>query len=117
MANTSISQPVAKTIAVLDLVDETLKGRHRIPEFQRPLRWQWEDVRRLFDSIVKGFLASHALDYEHVYLASIVLEEDRGISAWYGHPPRRASRWSSSARPWPMTIPWLTPECRGSGIG
>ncbi|WP_407635669.1 DUF262 domain-containing protein [Lamprocystis purpurea] len=26
-----------------------------MPEFQRPLRWQWEDVRRLFDSIVKGY--------------------------------------------------------------
>ncbi|WP_295580099.1 DUF262 domain-containing protein [uncultured Lamprocystis sp.] len=55
MANTSISQPVAKTISVVDLVDETLRGRIRIPEFQRPLRWQWEDVRRLFDSIVKGY--------------------------------------------------------------
>ncbi len=55
MAYTSISQPVAKTVSVVDLVDETLKGRIRIPEFQRPLRWQWEDVRRLFDSIVKGY--------------------------------------------------------------
>ncbi|AUB80685.1 DUF262 domain-containing protein [Candidatus Thiodictyon syntrophicum] len=55
MASTSISQPVAKTLSVVDLVGETLKGRIRIPEFQRPLRWQWEDVRRLFDSIVKGY--------------------------------------------------------------
>lgn len=55
MSSTSISQPVAKTISVVDLVAETLNGRLRIPEFQRPLRWQWEDVRRLFDSIVKGY--------------------------------------------------------------
>lgn len=39
----------------VDLVAAALEGRIRIPEFQRPLRWQWEDVRRLFDSIVKGY--------------------------------------------------------------
>jgi hypothetical protein len=55
MSKTSISQPAAKTISVVDLVVETLNGRLRIPEFQRPLRWQWEDVRRLLDSIVKGY--------------------------------------------------------------
>ncbi|MCG6863657.1 MAG: DUF262 domain-containing protein [Chromatiaceae bacterium] len=55
MSNTPISQPTATTIAVDDLVAETLKGRLRIPEFQRPLRWQWKDVCRLFDSIVKGY--------------------------------------------------------------
>lgn len=55
MINQSISQSSAKTFTVVDLVAEALKGRIRIPEFQRPLRWQWEDVRRLFDSIVKGY--------------------------------------------------------------
>lgn len=55
MPNESILQPVAKTFLVVDLVDAARKGRIRIPEFQRPLRWQWEDVRRLFDSIVKGY--------------------------------------------------------------
>lgn len=51
----SISQSAARTFSVVDLVAEALKGRIRIPEFQRPLRWQWEDVRRLFDSIIKGY--------------------------------------------------------------
>jgi len=55
MANQSLSQPAAKTYTVDDLVVAALEGRMRIPEFQRPLRWQWEDVRRLFDSIVKGY--------------------------------------------------------------
>ncbi len=55
MTNPSISQSAARTFSVVDLVAEALKGRIRIPEFQRPLRWQWEDVRRLFDSIVKGY--------------------------------------------------------------
>lgn len=55
MTNHSISQPAARTFTVVDLVAAALEGRMRIPEFQRPLRWQWEDVRRLFDSIVKGY--------------------------------------------------------------
>lgn len=55
MSNNSISQPTARTFSVVDLVTETLEGRIRIPEFQRPLRWQWEDVRRLFDSIIRGY--------------------------------------------------------------
>lgn len=55
MSNRSISQPAANTYSVVDLVVAALEGRMRIPEFQRPLRWQWEDVRRLFDSIVKGY--------------------------------------------------------------
>lgn len=54
-SSAAIAQPATKTISVVDLVAETLNGRLRIPEFQRPLRWQWEDVRRLFDSIVKGY--------------------------------------------------------------
>ena len=55
MTNQSISQPAVRTFSVVDLVAAAIEGRIRIPEFQRPLRWQWEDVRRLFDSIVKGY--------------------------------------------------------------
>lgn len=55
MTNPSLSQPAARTYSVVDLVAAAIEGRIRIPEFQRPLRWQWEDVRRLFDSIVKGY--------------------------------------------------------------
>lgn len=55
MTHQSISQPAARTFSVVDLVAAAIEGRIRIPEFQRPLRWQWEDVCRLFDSIVKGY--------------------------------------------------------------
>lgn len=55
MSKSTISQPAAKTYSVVDFVVSALEGRIRIPEFQRPLRWQWEDVRHLFDSIVKGY--------------------------------------------------------------
>jgi hypothetical protein len=45
----------ATTLSVDDLVAQVHEGRIRIPRFQRGLRWTWEDVRRLFDSIVKGY--------------------------------------------------------------
>lgn len=51
----SVSHPAARTFSVVDLVAAALEGRIRIPEFQRPLRWQWQDVQRLFDSIIKGY--------------------------------------------------------------
>ncbi|MEI2771493.1 MAG: DUF262 domain-containing protein [Candidatus Competibacter sp.] len=65
-AHQSISQSAAKTFTVVDLVAEALKGRIRIPEFQRPLRWQWEDVRRLFDSIVKGYPIGNLLFWKRL---------------------------------------------------
>lgn len=55
MTNSSMSQPSARTYSVVNLVAAALEERIRIPQFQRPLRWQWEDVRRLFDSIIKGY--------------------------------------------------------------
>lgn len=48
-------QPTAATFNVADLVERVRQGRIRIPKFQRPLRWKWEDARRLFDSISKGY--------------------------------------------------------------
>lgn len=48
-------QPTATTFEVSDLVEAVLAGQMRIPAFQRGLRWQQEDVRRLFDSIVRGY--------------------------------------------------------------
>jgi hypothetical protein len=55
MSETTITQPTARTYSVEDLVELVLKGRIRVPHFQRRLRWQWEDVRRLFDSILRGY--------------------------------------------------------------
>lgn len=48
-------QPAATTFTVADLVASARAGKIRIPQFQRPLRWKWDDVRRLFDSISKGY--------------------------------------------------------------
>lgn len=55
MAGQPITKPNAVTFPLEDLLAEVLEGRVRIPDFQRKFRWQWEDVRRLLDSIVRGY--------------------------------------------------------------
>ncbi|MEM9453973.1 MAG: DUF262 domain-containing protein [Myxococcota bacterium] len=55
MPDQSITKPNAATFAIEDIVAAVLEGRVRIPDFQRKFRWQWEDVRRLLDSIVRGY--------------------------------------------------------------
>lgn len=49
------SNPTAKTYSVKELVTDAWAGRIRVPHFQRDFRWNLEDVRRLFDSILKGY--------------------------------------------------------------
>lgn len=55
MATQAITKPNAVTYPLEDIVGEVLEGHVRIPGFQRRFKWQWEDVRRLFDSIVRGY--------------------------------------------------------------
>lgn len=49
------SQSTATTLDVEGLVSMDWAGKIRVPRFQRSFRWSWEDVRRLFDSIVRGY--------------------------------------------------------------
>jgi hypothetical protein len=55
MTSSPIKKPNAKTFPLEDLVDEVLTGGIRIPGFQRLFRWQWEDVKQLMDSIIRGY--------------------------------------------------------------
>jgi hypothetical protein len=48
-------QPAATTYDVEQLAKWAWDGRMRIPHFQRPLRWQRDDVIKLFDSIARGY--------------------------------------------------------------
>jgi Protein of unknown function DUF262 len=49
------TRPTATTLDVERLTRWAWEGRIRIPHFQRPLRWQRDDVIKLFDSIVRGY--------------------------------------------------------------
>lgn len=55
MTNTPETMSSATTYDVETLVKMAWQGRIRVPHFQRDFRWRWEDVRRLFDSIVRGY--------------------------------------------------------------
>lgn len=49
------TRPTATTLDVEQLARWAWEGRIRIPHFQRPLRWQRDDVIKLFDSIMRGY--------------------------------------------------------------
>ena len=55
VAATLPKRPEARTYTVAELVAWVLEGRVRIPDFQSELRWTRDDVRDLFDSILRGF--------------------------------------------------------------
>ena len=55
MAVHQFTRPNATTYPLEDLVGEVLAGGVRIPDFQRAFRWQWDDAKRLLDSIVRGY--------------------------------------------------------------
>lgn len=48
-------RPEAGTDTVDNLVAKVKRGQVRIPDFQRPLRWEAPQVLALFDSIYKGY--------------------------------------------------------------
>jgi hypothetical protein len=80
MAGQPITKPNAMTFTLEDIIGAVLEGRVRIPDFQRKFRWQWEDVRRLLDSIVRGYpigsvlLWSRPARAEEVVLGALTLQ-------------------------------------------
>ena len=49
------TRPNAITFDLEELVEMAWSGKIRIPHFQRAFRWGREDIRRLFDSVLKGY--------------------------------------------------------------
>lgn len=79
----------AETFSIEDLVGEVLSGYVRIPDFQRSFRWQWEDVKRLLDSIVRGYPIGSLLLW-----ARPAKEEELTIGALKIKAPKRdEARW------------------------
>lgn len=66
------TRPMATTIAVEQLAQWTWLGRIRIPHFQRPLRWQRDDVIKLFDSILRGYPVGSLLLWKRPADAEVV---------------------------------------------
>ncbi|MDC0670735.1 DUF262 domain-containing protein [Nannocystis radixulma] len=50
-----LHRPEARSFSVEDLVRKVLDGQLRVPNFQRPLKWDIKDVLALLDSVYRGY--------------------------------------------------------------
>ncbi|HBK55113.1 MAG TPA: hypothetical protein DDZ76_02315 [Xanthomonadales bacterium] len=57
-------RPEARSYKVDDLLAEVRAGKVRIPDFQRPLKWQRSDASKLLDSIYRGYPIGTLLFWE-----------------------------------------------------
>lgn len=62
----------ADTLTVEELVDKVKRGLIRVPDFQRPLRWESDDVVSLFDSIYHGYPVGSLLMRQAYAPASVI---------------------------------------------
>lgn len=85
MSGSLYTQPTATTLDVEQLTRWAWDGRIRIPHFQRPLRWQRDDVIKLFDSIVRGYPVGSLLLWHRP-----ALEETLQLGALRVHAPQLA---------------------------
>lgn len=74
-------RPEASTLTVRELIGRVEKGRVRLPDFQRPLRWSGEDIRRLLDSVARGYPIGSLLFWKREALAEKVRVGNAAISA------------------------------------
>ncbi len=89
MASLLGSRPSARTFDVEDLVNLVWRGTIRIPHFQRDFRWAWEDVRRLFDSILRGYpvgsllLWTRSAPAAHLHLGALDIDAPASERAYW----------------------------------
>jgi hypothetical protein len=57
-------RPEARAFKIEDLLAEVRSGRVRVPSFQRPLKWEREDARKLLDSLYRGYPVGTLLFWE-----------------------------------------------------
>ncbi len=57
-------RPKAQTFKLEDLIAHVRQGRVRIPSFQRRMKWEREDARKLFDSLYRGYPVGTLLFWE-----------------------------------------------------
>ena len=57
-------RPEARAFKIEDLLAEVRSGRVRVPSFQRPLKWEREDARKLIDSLYRGYPVGTLLFWE-----------------------------------------------------
>jgi Protein of unknown function DUF262 len=60
-----LRRPEARAFKIEDLMAELLQGRVRVPEFQRPVKWERKNAHQLLDSIYRGYPVGTLLLWEN----------------------------------------------------
>jgi hypothetical protein len=74
-------RPQATTVSVKELIAKVRAGEVRIPPFQRPLRWKAADVRKLLDSVWRGYPVGSLLVWKREAAADNILVGGARMSA------------------------------------
>jgi hypothetical protein len=83
------SRPEARVFRVEELLAHARAGRIRIPSFQRAFKWERADVRKLIDSIWRGYPIGTLLLWSkvgpagQVKLGDLTFEVGEQNSAWF----------------------------------
>ena len=104
-------KPEARSEKVEELVYRVVHGLIRVPDFQRPLRWEASDVVDLFDSIYRGFPIGSLLFYkrpapaERLAVGPMTIDAVETPEAWWvvDGQQRLSSLAVCLARPTPLS--------------
>jgi hypothetical protein len=83
------ARPEARVFRVEELIAHARAGRIRVPSFQRGFKWEREDVRKLIDSIWRGYPIGTLLLWSkvgppgRVTLGDLVFDVNEQSSAWF----------------------------------
>lgn len=103
-------RPEARSEKVEELVDRVVRGHIRVPRFQRNLKWERDDVLKLFESIYRGYPIGSLLFYKdkapagRLQIGPLVVEPPELESAWWvvDGQQRLTSLAAALARPTPI---------------
>jgi len=82
-------RPEARTFKIEDLLADVRRGRVRIPSFQRRMKWEREDARKLLDSIYRGYPVGTLLFWEttapigEMRFGSVAISASERTDAWW----------------------------------
>ncbi len=103
--------PEARAETVEDLVRYGRSGRIRVPDFQRGLKWNSQQVLDLFDSIHRGLpigsllLQRRRAEAERIHLGPLAIDAESTSDGWWvvDGQQRLTSLAASLARPLPLS--------------
>ncbi|WP_239647376.1 DUF262 domain-containing protein [Nocardiopsis baichengensis] len=84
-----VTRPKIEEVRPGDLVQWARDGLIRLPAFQRSYQWERKDVRRLFDSLLRGYPIGNLLVWSHSAPAATVAVGDLTVDA----PATGAAYW------------------------